>query len=137
MPEVSELSTTFQDLHLDHTNHQDLNLPPFLRLSRELRDEIYKYLVLFTPPPIPFPLDRSQKDEIYITTHKREKLDLSIFRVNQQIHSEATEIFYRLNTFSIQVTTNLHKDLGCGSMYLEVFWEAPWESIGYTVYEDQ
>ncbi|KAK6519113.1 hypothetical protein TWF281_003802 [Arthrobotrys megalospora] len=159
MSTVSEVSTTLQTLHLAPATPQDMHPPPILRLPRELRDEIYKYLLIFPTPPIPFPLDQSQKNEIYISNWSRKpaptkdaiinlerdhkKSHLSIFRVNRQIHDEATEVFYSLNTFCIQVTIKFHRREEAAQervdkrSYFEVFWDAPWESIGYTIYENE
>ncbi|KAK6529393.1 hypothetical protein TWF281_008569 [Arthrobotrys megalospora] len=94
----------------------------FLGLPREIRDEIYSYFLSRDPPPIVTPRIRRG----YPTTYKQMALNLSLFRVNKQIHQEAAECFYGQNTFVIRVSTDIHKNK------ITVQYTAPWESITYS-----
>ncbi|KAK6541977.1 hypothetical protein TWF694_007750 [Orbilia ellipsospora] len=95
---------------------------PFLRLPREIRDEIYSYLVLFDTPPVPGGAVNSRS---YVPSYKQVSLDLSIFRVNKMIHEEASEMFFGKNIFVIRMETNMR-------VYrMDVSWVAPWESLSY------
>lgn len=62
---------------------------PFLRLPRELRDEVYSLLLA----PHAFRVERPDDYVEY-------KYDLRLLRVNRQVHDEARAIFRRLNTFA-------------------------------------
>ncbi|EGX49879.1 hypothetical protein AOL_s00076g520 [Orbilia oligospora ATCC 24927] len=93
----------------------------FLGLPREIRDEIYKQLLSRDPPPVIVPGRRS-----YPPTYKQIAIDLSIFRVNKQVHHEATEWFYGQNTFVIRLSTNMHKNK------IKVQYNTPWEAVTYS-----
>lgn len=69
---------------------------PFLSLPRELRDEIYSYVLLFGPPKEPF--------SIPVPLFERPCLETSLIYLNKQIHDEATSVLYSRNTFPIQIT---------------------------------
>ncbi|KAF6219641.1 hypothetical protein HO133_004110 [Letharia lupina] len=58
-----------------------------LSLSRELRDKIYDHLL------------RIERWDVLKYKRDLFKVDLSILRVNQQLHQEASEIFYEGNTW--------------------------------------
>ncbi|KAJ6256192.1 prion-inhibition and propagation-domain-containing protein [Drechslerella dactyloides] len=77
---------------------------PLLRLPREIRDEVYKYFVLIDAP-IEF-------ETLRIFRIFPPALDLSIFRVNKQIHDEASGIFYSQNTFPIKLAINRTRSPG-------------------------
>ncbi|KAK6515224.1 hypothetical protein TWF506_007567 [Arthrobotrys conoides] len=103
---------------------------PFLKLPSELRDEVYKLIVLrdfnpqlYTPvegkelqTPPPFPPSES------------DPIDLSILRVNKQIHDEASWIFYTKTVFPVQIlakwSVDEHNDC-------DVEYKTPWEEIHY------
>lgn len=62
---------------------------PFLRLPRELRDEVYSLLL----DPHNFRIELEDDLVEY-------KYDLRLLRVNRQIYDEARQVFRRLNTFA-------------------------------------
>ena len=66
----------------------------FLHLPREIRDDIYRQALV-----------RRGKTRLRIvkeiSSNRRHKLDLAIFRVNKQIFAEATEIFYTENSIDM------------------------------------
>ncbi|KAK6501673.1 hypothetical protein TWF481_009502 [Arthrobotrys musiformis] len=76
---------------------------PFLALPREIRDEVYKYFVLFDTDPPPLP---SAERHLYWESLNPVSLDLSILRVNKQIHEEAARILYSQNVFTIKITVH-------------------------------
>lgn len=63
---------------------------PFLRLSSELRNLIYKYVLLI--PECITPASGY---------HSRQDLNTGLLRVNRSIHHEATPLFYGQNTFDL------------------------------------
>ncbi|OJD32212.1 tetratricopeptide-like helical protein [Diplodia corticola] len=67
----------------------DSATPPFFRLPRELRDEVYASALA----PHNF---RVEHDD----DHVEYKYDLRLMRVNRQLHDEATQVFRRLNVFA-------------------------------------
>ncbi|KAK6335127.1 hypothetical protein TWF718_010565 [Orbilia javanica] len=93
----------------------------FLGLPREIRDEIYNLILSREPPPIITPGRRS-----YPQTYKQISIASSLFRVNRQIHYEATEWFYGKNTFVIRLSTDIHKNK------ISVQYNTPWESVAYS-----
>ncbi|KAK6353926.1 hypothetical protein TWF730_008346 [Orbilia blumenaviensis] len=94
----------------------------FLGLPREIRDEVYGYLLSRDPPPVIAPGSRH-----YPPIYKQISINLSIFRVNRQIHQEAAECFYGRNTFVIRLSTDIHKKRAT------VQYSAPWESLTYSL----
>ncbi|EPS45506.1 hypothetical protein H072_538 [Dactylellina haptotyla CBS 200.50] len=84
---------------------------PFLRLPRELRDEIYKYFVAIPLPPVPDPI-RRLPNEYALPPYMTPRLDVAILRVNKQIHDEASRILYSQNVFRIQFRVSDRNTLG-------------------------
>ncbi|KAK6354139.1 hypothetical protein TWF730_008555 [Orbilia blumenaviensis] len=113
----------------------------FLNLPRELRDHIYAYL-LITPPTLvrnqtytPVP-DVPQTTQIRSSYRIRCK-NLSVLRVNRQVHAEASEAFYKRNVWPIRMVLSL----GCAqpvdcSYNLYATYEAPWEEVAYGTVSD-
>ncbi|KAK6503787.1 hypothetical protein TWF481_008793 [Arthrobotrys musiformis] len=93
---------------------------PFLRLPRELRDEIYK-CVLHTPGLSPASLTEP---------YKFPSLNLSILRVNKQISAEASEIFYGTTVLPIRISRSdaPSKD---GDTIHYISQETPWDILCY------
>jgi hypothetical protein len=82
-------------------------LPPFLTLPAELKDRIFSYILIWRRP-------------ISLTGTRRmfnglEPWRLNLFKVCKQIHCEATEYFYRNNTFEFDLRPGCMKFLN-GSM---------------------
>ncbi|EPS40842.1 hypothetical protein H072_5269 [Dactylellina haptotyla CBS 200.50] len=94
---------------------------PFLRLPRELRDQIYTLVLSFDTPKIP----QASANPDFMSEYKHLSLDLSLLRACRQVHDEAAEIFYGHNTFVIRVVTQIE------AKHVKVNWMAPWESLGY------
>jgi hypothetical protein len=69
---------------------------PFLNLSRELRDEVYKYLIPsqlhFAPRITPKTSNRKQPSTYFLLKHP-------LMLLNRQIRSEALEILFSTTTF--------------------------------------
>ena len=63
---------------------------PFLAYPREIRDMIYKYIVIAA-------------DAVTINSQVKED-NPALFRVCKKVHEEATEVFYKYNTFFIPQT---------------------------------
>ncbi|KAF3906024.1 hypothetical protein ABW21_db0205521 [Orbilia brochopaga] len=68
---------------------------PFLRLPREIRDEVYKYLLIF---------DTESYERYSWSPCPGPQLYLSILRVNNLIHDEASQILDSDNIFPIHIT---------------------------------
>ncbi|KAK6503786.1 hypothetical protein TWF481_008792 [Arthrobotrys musiformis] len=108
---------------------------PFLNLPRELRDEIYKCLLLSTPPPVPLdlqgPFPLGLQDPFPYRPISR---DLSILRVNKQIHAEASRLFYSQTNFWIKITvSDWHTPQYIGQItQFEVLYEDPWAELNYS-----
>ncbi|KAK6501414.1 hypothetical protein TWF481_009254 [Arthrobotrys musiformis] len=104
-------------------------MPSFLDLPREIRDEIYLYLLIFDVSPDPdhqikkFPWERFE----------RCGLDVSILRLNRQIHDEASEILYGWNTFPLRICVEGSgvRD-GRPEHWFAVAYESLWEDVNYT-----
>lgn len=82
--------------------------PLFLRLlPREIRDEIYKLVVLIGRPPPPSTLEEYfANDRRQLSSGSDPKpisINLSIIRVNKQIHEEAAYIFYSQTVFPVRI----------------------------------
>ena len=69
-------------------------LPPFLRIAGELRNEIYKLLLLRPIPIDPF----YWRTRILRPGHR---IDTAILRVNKHINQEASSILYGLHRFDL------------------------------------
>ncbi|EGX53515.1 hypothetical protein TWF173_010456 [Orbilia oligospora] len=123
---------------------------PFLRLPREIRDEIYSYLVLFDPQPLastakyflpqfqqPLSTIRSAAPLVKL---QRPRLDLAIFRVNRKIHEEAARMFYRENTFPIRI---IIRRPGYSMKFpakkggFDVYYETLWDRVNFFYHPDQ
>ncbi|KAK6355522.1 hypothetical protein TWF696_004621 [Orbilia brochopaga] len=104
---------------------------PFLRLPRELRDEVYTYLVCFkdTTPTVPGIVQPSQPDYQPIP-----RLNLSIFRVSKQVHEEASRVFYTRNVFPVRILTESR--VVADKTYFDVWYDTPWESMIYSAAEN-
>ncbi|RVD84058.1 uncharacterized protein DFL_005827 [Arthrobotrys flagrans] len=110
--------------------------PLFLRLlPREIRDEIYKLVVLIGRPPPPSTLEEYfANDRRQLSSGSDPKpisINLSIIRVNKQIHEEAAYIFYSQTVFPVRILLDrCQHDLDeCNVKY-----KAPWEDIHYRRY---
>ncbi|KAK6497441.1 hypothetical protein TWF481_011850 [Arthrobotrys musiformis] len=106
---------------------------PFLSLPREIRDEVYSYLVLLHVPPLP-PSDikivrGSNGDHTHVTPYPKSKPSLSILRVNRQIHWEAAEALYSRSVFHIQTTAASSIAGVRPRQYVRVYWDTPWENL--------
>ncbi|KAK6510732.1 hypothetical protein TWF506_009832 [Arthrobotrys conoides] len=115
--------------------------PPstFLLLPREIRDEIFGYLLYC---PAPRPMTQPTYPPAHLPTelrypyHKVRCKNLGLFRVNKQFHEEASEVFYRINVWPIRMVIS-----GSCEETPECFWkvhvtfEAPWEEFAYGVGE--
>ncbi|KAF3137112.1 hypothetical protein TWF594_007625 [Orbilia oligospora] len=113
---------------------------PLLRVPREIRNEIYKYLLYFPLPPLPGPVPVREWDEIRRLERRPSQFEdpnrnIDILRVNKQIHAEATEFLYSVNVFLIQITTSVaQEDInghGLSSGDPTVLYDSPWETLGY------
>ncbi|KAK6363445.1 hypothetical protein TWF730_000876 [Orbilia blumenaviensis] len=123
---------------------------PFLRLPREIRDEIYSYLVLFDPQPLAStakyflpqfqqPLSAVRSAAPFVKL-QRPKLNLAIFRVNRKIHEEAARMFYRENTFPIRIiirrpTYSMKFPSKKGGY--DVYYETLWDRVNFFYHPDQ
>ncbi|KAK6346362.1 hypothetical protein TWF730_010688 [Orbilia blumenaviensis] len=102
---------------------------PFLSLPREIRDEVYTYIVHFPVPPIPSGrVERSVKEH-YVLPHPGCELELSILRVNRQIHLEASEALYSRNVFHFQVVTSSSVADTGPREYVRAYYDSPWENL--------
>ncbi|KAK6515845.1 hypothetical protein TWF281_004436 [Arthrobotrys megalospora] len=104
---------------------------PFLRLPRELRDEMYKYFATRPPPEIP------QALQLYDpSTCSRMSLDLSILRVNKQIHEEASRVFYGQTVFPVRIMVSDWRSPISNRTQFEVIYDTPWEEMVYSYDEN-
>ncbi|KAK6518692.1 hypothetical protein TWF506_005830 [Arthrobotrys conoides] len=107
---------------------------PFLSLPLELRNEIYKHLLYHPTQPIPYAL-QLQNPPPYCPVSQ----NLSIFRVNQQIHAEAARIFYTSTTFVIRLVISdwlIPPAKGLAKTQFQVIYEDPWAEIVYSYDEE-
>ncbi|KAK6337067.1 hypothetical protein TWF718_009853 [Orbilia javanica] len=122
------------------SNSTETLLPPFLRVPREIRDEIYKYLLHFPLPPLPGPAPFDRWEDGHRLERRPSQFEdpnrnIDILRVNKQIHDEAREVLYSMNVFLIQITTAIADNTG-GNEYLytgdlTALYDSPWETLGY------
>ncbi|RVD85099.1 uncharacterized protein DFL_003430 [Arthrobotrys flagrans] len=102
---------------------------PFLTLPLELRNEIYKYLLPTPAPLLPYALQLEILPPYCPISH-----NLSIFRVNKQIHSESSRIFYSNTIFSIRIVLSDWQtpvDRGSTTQF-EVTYKDPWAEVCYS-----
>ncbi|KAF3189830.1 hypothetical protein TWF788_009816 [Orbilia oligospora] len=107
---------------------------PFLALPLELRNEIYKHLLCTPAQPVPYPLQLQNPPP-----YSRIFLNPSIFRVNKQVHSEATRIFYSTTTFIIRIILPDWQRLSVGGVSktkFQVIYEDPWAEVIY-IYDEE
>ncbi|KAK6529138.1 hypothetical protein TWF694_004351 [Orbilia ellipsospora] len=121
---------------------------PFLSLPREIRDEIYSYLLIFPSNAISFSVVEALYNENLMHAQRLEWLsairpirdrprgtDVTIFRVNKQVHDEASEVFYSKNTFPIEIFINgFSAGPEVGGM-MRARYKAPWEDLTYKTSE--
>ncbi|KAF3910639.1 hypothetical protein ABW21_db0205089 [Orbilia brochopaga] len=136
-------------IEMDNTAASSNSPSPFLRLPRELRDEIYKQLLVFiTPQPTRVP---TLTPNIADYEYKRSEsaVDLTILRVSKQIHDEAAAVYYGCNTFPLCMVIMSRKQPRCYEEYLSsnsghvpmsdsfnVRFDALWERLQYHCRED-
>ncbi|KAK6527643.1 hypothetical protein TWF694_004625 [Orbilia ellipsospora] len=133
---------------------------PFLLLPRELRDQIYSLLLFLPPPPAP-PSSTTYSE--FIDSYRPSKVpaeNLTVLRLNRQIHDEAAKVLYSDNIFAIQIAVgdrvaisvraydtrevvipepgyDPNVDTGLRAFFDAVF-ESPWEArVGYTCCENK
>ncbi|KAJ6262605.1 hypothetical protein Dda_3416 [Drechslerella dactyloides] len=100
---------------------------PLLQLPPEIRDEIYKHLVIFdTNPP--------EAESYRSALCDRPSLDLSILRVNKRIHDEASRILYSKNIFPIRFEirgTGTYQGNGVFRDSFRAEYSTFWETLTY------
>ncbi|KAK6513070.1 hypothetical protein TWF506_009233 [Arthrobotrys conoides] len=115
-------------------------VPPFLRVPREIRNEIYKYLLDFPLPPLPSPNPVGRWGDVRRFERRPSQFEdpsrnIDVLRVNKQIHDEATEFLYSVNQFLIQITTSVARQNidshGLSSGDPIALYDSPWETLGY------
>ncbi|KAK6362642.1 hypothetical protein TWF730_000097 [Orbilia blumenaviensis] len=106
---------------------------PFLNIPLEIRNQIYEYLTLFHISPVSNPTNGAD----YLAKLGALSLDLSVLRVNRQIHDEASSVLYSQNTFPIKIRIT-GCDLGVGesasigwSDHFTVRYQTLWEDAQY------
>jgi len=72
--------------------------PPFMRLPRELREQILELCLMVNGPINPYPA-HFEKANVFHTTDR--KPDIFLLNVNKVINIEATRIVYSKNTFRL------------------------------------
>ncbi|KAF3922602.1 hypothetical protein AA313_de0205553 [Arthrobotrys entomopaga] len=98
----------------------------FLSLPRELRDEIYRHLVVSEPPCRPVSVTSNDLPDVF------QRRNLSIFRTCRQIYEEAEKVFYSENIFTVEVRLQLYSGGGAPFSQLVVIeHSAPWEELQY------
>ncbi|EPS42162.1 hypothetical protein H072_3986 [Dactylellina haptotyla CBS 200.50] len=111
----------------------------FLSLPREIRDKIYSYTVLFNDPLFTQEaiedICRRQSPTVH-TFSNFPVVDLSVLRVNKQIHEEASLVFYTQNVFSVKVVTEAYKSYNEPKQCFRARWTTPWEDIAYEFTEE-
>ncbi|KAF3310296.1 hypothetical protein TWF173_009882 [Orbilia oligospora] len=114
--------------------------PTFLSLPREIRDEIFSYLLICHRSPR---LNNNHPNAIRSFDHLPSNLPapykircrhLSLFRVSKQIHMEAAEVFYKRNVWPIRMVIARESAESPDCRFrLHVTYEAPWEEVAYGV----
>ncbi|KAF3226314.1 hypothetical protein TWF106_000809 [Orbilia oligospora] len=113
---------------------------PLLRVPREIRNEIYKYLLYFPLPPLPGPVPAVEWNETRRLERRPSQFEdpnrnIDILRVNKQIHGEAAEFLYSVNVFLVQITTSVaQEDINSHGLSRgdpTVLYDSPWETLGY------
>ncbi|KAF3905775.1 hypothetical protein AA313_de0204119 [Arthrobotrys entomopaga] len=101
----------------------------FLTLPPELRNQIYKYLLIFNIPPLPPPPHHLS----YYIDIPTPSLHVSILRVNRQIHDEASRILYSYNVFPVRVKTmgGSFRDWDDSLVFYDVTYQTFWETVQY------
>ncbi|KAK6334927.1 hypothetical protein TWF718_010368 [Orbilia javanica] len=110
----------------------------FLSLPRELRDQIYSYLLTTPLRRIPNPghPPGHRASEVYIPYRVRCR-NLGLFRVSRQIHDEASEAFYKRNVWPIRIVIARECAQSPDCLYrLHATYEAPWEEVAYGMRAD-
>ncbi|KAK6512632.1 hypothetical protein TWF481_001514 [Arthrobotrys musiformis] len=111
----------------------------FLSLPRNIRDKIYAQVVLFDEPILTQEAIEDICGRKSPTAHNfatPSTVNLSIFRVNRQIHEEASFIFYTQNVFSIKVVTEAYESYNQHKQCFRARWTTPWEDIAYEFTEE-
>ncbi|KAK6507844.1 hypothetical protein TWF481_006266 [Arthrobotrys musiformis] len=117
-------------------------IPPFLRVPREIRDEIYKYLLYFPLPSLPGPAPKNRWSTYRRLERRPSQFEdpsrnVDILRVNKQIHDEATQFLYSVNVFLVQITTGISDQDNEASRLRSgnrtVLYDSPWETLGYFI----
>ncbi|KAK6535995.1 hypothetical protein TWF281_000242 [Arthrobotrys megalospora] len=115
---------------------------PFLSLPREIRDEIYSYLVLFHHQPFRPNLTYTPSPRFDIPIFKGVAFapvsrggGLAILQVNKQIHTEATQYFYHNNVFPIQILFDGEIYNGRNDCTVLLTCTTPWEDLTYEYME--
>ncbi|KAK6513196.1 hypothetical protein TWF506_009359 [Arthrobotrys conoides] len=116
--------------------------PNFLGLPREIRDEVYKYLLLFdnvpriasrTPRALARLMPMVQHDKPVF--RKPVSVQNAILAVNKQIHDEAAEIFYGFNTFVVRIKSvnyyGFEDRRHPRFQRFNLIYAAPWESLTF------
>ncbi|KAF3234673.1 hypothetical protein TWF217_003574 [Orbilia oligospora] len=121
-------------------SHNPQSHPTFLSLPREIRDEVFSYLLICHRSP---QLNNNHPNAICSFDHLPSKLPapykmrcrhLSLFRVSKQIHREAAEVFYKRNVWPIRMVIAREGAESPDCRFrLHVTYEAPWEEVAYGV----
>ncbi|KAK6503790.1 hypothetical protein TWF481_008796 [Arthrobotrys musiformis] len=105
------------------------NTSPFLRLPRELRDEIYKCVISTRPD------DNNSYTPASRAVYKCPTFNTALLRANKQIHDELAEIFYGRTVFPILIVLSkigyeglFMPSMDIGTTYY-VSYSAPWEEL--------
>ncbi|KAF3197806.1 hypothetical protein TWF106_000373 [Orbilia oligospora] len=124
-------------------SHNPPSHSTFLSLPREIRDEIFSYLLICGSPPrlnnYPNPIRSfdhlpSKLPISYIMRCRH----LSLFRVSKQIHREAAEVFYKRNVWPIRMVIARESAESPDCRFrLHVTYETPWEEVAYGVGDDE
>ncbi|KAF3097926.1 hypothetical protein TWF594_004329 [Orbilia oligospora] len=102
----------------------------FLNVPLEIRNQIYEYLVIFNISPTPDPPNK----ERYWVPFNTLSLDLSIIRVNKQVHEEASTVLYSQNIFPIRfkiIGTDFCKPIENCNSHFSVTYQTLWEDVHY------
>ncbi|RVD81136.1 uncharacterized protein DFL_009012 [Arthrobotrys flagrans] len=116
---------------------------PFLSLPREIRDEIYSYIVLFHHQQFRPNLTYNPSPRFDIPVFKGvafapvSRGGLAILQVNKQVHSEATQYFYNHNAFPIQIVIDGGVYNGGDDCTLLLTCTTPWEDLTYEFMESR